>query len=205
MVNFIGTMPDRDRVLALPGAHHHDYGKAPRAGPQARALHDRRQRRPRSATGLLRATAAPACRAERDAGPPECDRSRNCHGVRSFIVGSGALDVSRPLPAQRTAVPAQPGPGVHVPEPDPLPRQGVHGVDDLVHGRLRRHHRRDRLGQDDADRDLPEGNRPGRGRRADQPDAGLADRVPADRCSRSSASARSRCARPSCSRRSTAS
>ena len=32
MVNFIGTMPDRDRVLALPGVHHHDYGKAPRAG-----------------------------------------------------------------------------------------------------------------------------------------------------------------------------
>lgn len=32
MVNFIGTMPDRSRVLALPGAHHHDYGKAPRPG-----------------------------------------------------------------------------------------------------------------------------------------------------------------------------
>jgi 5-(carboxyamino)imidazole ribonucleotide synthase len=31
MVNYIGTMPDRDRILALPGAHHHDYGKAPRA------------------------------------------------------------------------------------------------------------------------------------------------------------------------------
>jgi 5-(carboxyamino)imidazole ribonucleotide synthase len=32
MVNYIGTMPDRDRILAVPGAHHHDYGKAPRAG-----------------------------------------------------------------------------------------------------------------------------------------------------------------------------
>jgi 5-(carboxyamino)imidazole ribonucleotide synthase len=32
MVNFIGTMPERDRVLALPGVHHHDYGKSPRAG-----------------------------------------------------------------------------------------------------------------------------------------------------------------------------
>jgi 5-(carboxyamino)imidazole ribonucleotide synthase len=32
MVNFIGTMPDRDRVLALPGTHHHDYGKGPRPG-----------------------------------------------------------------------------------------------------------------------------------------------------------------------------
>jgi len=31
MVNYIGTMPERDRILALPGAHHHDYGKAPRA------------------------------------------------------------------------------------------------------------------------------------------------------------------------------
>jgi 5-(carboxyamino)imidazole ribonucleotide synthase len=32
MVNYIGTMPDRTRVLALPGAHHHDYGKSPRPG-----------------------------------------------------------------------------------------------------------------------------------------------------------------------------
>jgi 5-(carboxyamino)imidazole ribonucleotide synthase len=32
MVNYIGTMPDRDRIMAVPGAHHHDYGKAPRAG-----------------------------------------------------------------------------------------------------------------------------------------------------------------------------
>jgi 5-(carboxyamino)imidazole ribonucleotide synthase len=31
MVNYIGTMPDREAILALPGAHHHDYGKAPRA------------------------------------------------------------------------------------------------------------------------------------------------------------------------------
>ena len=31
MVNYIGTMPDRARLLALPGAHHHDYGKSPRA------------------------------------------------------------------------------------------------------------------------------------------------------------------------------
>jgi len=32
MVNYIGTMPERGRVLAIPGAHHHDYGKSPRAG-----------------------------------------------------------------------------------------------------------------------------------------------------------------------------
>jgi 5-(carboxyamino)imidazole ribonucleotide synthase len=32
MLNCIGTMPDRDTVLAIPGAYLHDYGKAPRAG-----------------------------------------------------------------------------------------------------------------------------------------------------------------------------
>jgi 5-(carboxyamino)imidazole ribonucleotide synthase len=30
MVNCIGEMPDRDSVLAIPGAHLHDYGKSPR-------------------------------------------------------------------------------------------------------------------------------------------------------------------------------
>ena len=32
MVNLIGEMPDRGAVLAVPGAHLHDYGKAPRPG-----------------------------------------------------------------------------------------------------------------------------------------------------------------------------
>jgi 5-(carboxyamino)imidazole ribonucleotide synthase len=32
MVNFIGRMPDRERVLALPGVRFHDYGKEPRPG-----------------------------------------------------------------------------------------------------------------------------------------------------------------------------
>jgi 5-(carboxyamino)imidazole ribonucleotide synthase len=32
MVNFIGALPPRDEVLALPGVHWHDYGKAPRPG-----------------------------------------------------------------------------------------------------------------------------------------------------------------------------
>ena len=32
MVNCIGVMPSRDAVLAIPGAHLHDYGKSPRAG-----------------------------------------------------------------------------------------------------------------------------------------------------------------------------
>jgi 5-(carboxyamino)imidazole ribonucleotide synthase len=32
MVNFIGAMPERARVLAIPGAHLHDYRKRPRPG-----------------------------------------------------------------------------------------------------------------------------------------------------------------------------
>ncbi len=32
MVNCIGVMPARDAVLAIPGAHLHDYGKSPRPG-----------------------------------------------------------------------------------------------------------------------------------------------------------------------------
>jgi len=32
MVNCIGTMPDRDAILAIPGAHLHDYGKKARPG-----------------------------------------------------------------------------------------------------------------------------------------------------------------------------
>jgi len=32
MVNCIGAMPSRDAVLAIPGAHLHDYGKSPRRG-----------------------------------------------------------------------------------------------------------------------------------------------------------------------------
>lgn len=32
MVNFIGRMPPREEVLALPGVHWHDYGKEPRPG-----------------------------------------------------------------------------------------------------------------------------------------------------------------------------
>jgi 5-(carboxyamino)imidazole ribonucleotide synthase len=32
MVNFIGTLPERDAILALPGVHWHDYGKEPRPG-----------------------------------------------------------------------------------------------------------------------------------------------------------------------------
>jgi len=51
MVNCIGTMPDTDAVLRVPGAHLHDYGKEPRPGrklghvtvtaPDARTLEGR--------------------------------------------------------------------------------------------------------------------------------------------------------------------
>jgi 5-(carboxyamino)imidazole ribonucleotide synthase len=32
MLNCIGSLPDRDAVRAVTGAHLHDYGKAPRPG-----------------------------------------------------------------------------------------------------------------------------------------------------------------------------
>jgi 5-(carboxyamino)imidazole ribonucleotide synthase len=32
MVNLIGTVPPTERLLAIPGAHLHLYGKAPRPG-----------------------------------------------------------------------------------------------------------------------------------------------------------------------------
>ena len=32
MFNWIGSMPDRERALAVPGLHWHEYGKAPRPG-----------------------------------------------------------------------------------------------------------------------------------------------------------------------------
>jgi 5-(carboxyamino)imidazole ribonucleotide synthase len=60
MVNFIGEMPDRDRVLALPGVHLHDYAKDPRPGRKlghctvvasSPAERDRRLRRLLAASG----------------------------------------------------------------------------------------------------------------------------------------------------------
>jgi 5-(carboxyamino)imidazole ribonucleotide synthase len=61
MVNLIGTLPPRAAVLALPGAHLHDYGKTPRPGRKlghvtvvARTLAERE----RAARRLLRLCAA---------------------------------------------------------------------------------------------------------------------------------------------------
>ena len=60
MVNLIGTMPDRDALLALPGVHLHDYGKTPRTGPQARPLHARSRHGPGPRPPAAAGTAAPA-------------------------------------------------------------------------------------------------------------------------------------------------
>jgi 5-(carboxyamino)imidazole ribonucleotide synthase len=32
MINFLGLMPDRERLLAIDGLAFHDYGKKPRSG-----------------------------------------------------------------------------------------------------------------------------------------------------------------------------
>jgi 5-(carboxyamino)imidazole ribonucleotide synthase len=32
MINFLGAMPDRERLLAVEGLTYHDYGKTPRPG-----------------------------------------------------------------------------------------------------------------------------------------------------------------------------
>jgi 5-(carboxyamino)imidazole ribonucleotide synthase len=32
MINFLGTLPDRERLLAIDGLAFHDYGKEPRPG-----------------------------------------------------------------------------------------------------------------------------------------------------------------------------
>jgi 5-(carboxyamino)imidazole ribonucleotide synthase len=67
MLNFIGDMPDRTRVLGLPGSHLHDYGKEPRSGRKLGhctivastvAERDRRIRRLQSIMGGGRAVRA---------------------------------------------------------------------------------------------------------------------------------------------------
>ena len=39
MINFLGKMPDRERLLGIDGLAFHDYGKEPRPGPQTGPLH----------------------------------------------------------------------------------------------------------------------------------------------------------------------
>jgi 5-(carboxyamino)imidazole ribonucleotide synthase len=51
MVNCIGAMPERDAVLAIPGAHLHDYGKAPR--PERKLGHVTLTSLPHDAPGEL--------------------------------------------------------------------------------------------------------------------------------------------------------
>ena len=39
MINFLGQMPDRERLLAIDGLAFHDYGKRAAPGPQIGPLH----------------------------------------------------------------------------------------------------------------------------------------------------------------------
>ncbi len=93
-----------------------------------------------------------------------------------------------------------PGSAVPVREQAARAREGVHGVDDLARRRLRRDHGRDRLGQDDADRELP--RRAAAGDRASRTSAKRSCRRSSSfrPCSSSSASSRFASARSSCSR-----
>ena len=58
MVNLIGEMPDRAAVLAVPGAHLHDYGKEPRPGRKLGHITVRAADGPRSSTRLEAVIAA---------------------------------------------------------------------------------------------------------------------------------------------------
>jgi len=48
MVNCIGSMPEPAAVLAIPGAHVHDYAKAPRPGRKVGHITGHRARTPAS-------------------------------------------------------------------------------------------------------------------------------------------------------------
>jgi 5-(carboxyamino)imidazole ribonucleotide synthase len=63
MVNLIGAMPERARLLAMPGVHLHDYGKAPRHGRKlghCTLVADTAARRDQRARSLLRLALATA-------------------------------------------------------------------------------------------------------------------------------------------------
>ena len=85
MVNCIGEMPDRDAVLAVPGAHLHDYGKAPRPNRKVghvtltastpEELEARLDQLREAGWGWLAGSRAPAVR-------------RACHSASSSCVGS---------------------------------------------------------------------------------------------------------------------
>ena len=84
MVNCIGTMPDRDAVLAVPGAHLHDYGKEPRPGRKVghvtvdRARRRRRSRRgSRASLALVRLRSRPIRRSRRRRGAWRSRRRRS--------------------------------------------------------------------------------------------------------------------------------
>lgn len=60
MVNLLGSMPDTRQMLAVPGAHVHDYGKAPRPGRKLGhvTMRDDDRERLEHRLGALRAAAA---------------------------------------------------------------------------------------------------------------------------------------------------
>ena len=67
---------DRDAVLAVPGAHLHDYGKSPRPGPQGRPRDRGRRRRGRRSTTRARLVARDRAAARSaDARPLMRDRA----------------------------------------------------------------------------------------------------------------------------------
>ena len=206
MINFIGDMPALGTFCACRACTFTATAKSrgrTASSDIARSMHRRPAARDRPCTAL-KAQGAIDCERRRfceSAGHCRVNLPRNWTGLTSVMPPAsrrpyrnspGRCDVPRTLQTARTAVPAEPGPAVPVPVQAPCARQGVHGVDHLVHRWLRRHHRRDRLGQDHADRDLPERAREGRGRRADQPDAGHARSNSCSRCWSSSASRPSR-------------
>ncbi len=130
MINFLGLMPDRERLLAIDGLAYHDYGKTPRPG-----------RKLGHCTILKR---LPKERNMALATYIKIDRmGLNCV---SFVADHQRLEiaerhVSRTLQIARIAVPLEPGPAIPVFEQAACARQGLHGIDHLVHRRFRRNHR----------------------------------------------------------------
>ena len=212
------------RVLAIPGAHFHLYDKAPRPGRKlghctvVAGSAVERDRTWRKVRARLPATLTRRCRAgplpsRPAAGPPTAHPrpppTGLCDGARGFephpLPYSTGQDRRTPmylehfklkeLPFRLSPDPAVPVTRAQVHSA----RQGVHGIDDLVHGRLCRDHGRVGAGKTTLIESFlqakstrtwwsPRSTRH-RSRRSSSCRA----------CWRSSASARSACARPASS------
>ena len=189
MINLIGELPARDALLAPAGPALARLRQERPPGPQAGPHHPGRNDGPAARFAGLQGVGTHRSRdlARNSVTPLRVSTTRG-----RFFRNIGRSDVHRELQTQGTAVPAQPGSAVPVPVARPCARQGVHGIDHLVHGWLRGDHRRNRRRQDHAHRKLPASARFGRGHRADQPDPGHARSNSCSRCSSSSASRPSR-------------